>query len=100
MKMLDSCTTVLPSPAFAPTDPMQALVLFAQLQQQQQCEIATLTDKLRLISSRPRFSIVDEVSASQATSQVVSTPATTTTTAAPPATLSAALSLPLPLLPA
>ena len=81
-----------PAPnAFAPTDPMQALILFAQLQQQQQREIAALTDELRLLSSRPRFSVVDEVSA-QNTSQVVPTPTTTTATVAPPATLSAALS--------
>ena len=80
-------------PAFAPSDPMQALVLFAQLQQQQQREIAALTDELRILSSGPRFSVIDEVSASQATSPVMSVPTATPTTAAPPAaSLSAALS--------
>ena len=38
--------------AYQPNDPMQALVLFAQLQQQQQQrDIAALTDELRLLSS-------------------------------------------------
>ena len=57
---------------------MQALVLFAQLQQQQQRDIAALTDELRLLSSRPRFSVVDEtVPASPASSSAPSTPAPT-----------------------
>jgi len=77
------------SPAPAPSDPMQVLILFAQLQQQQQREIAALTDELRLLSSRSRFSVVDEAASP---SPVVPTPTTTTATVAPPATLSAALS--------
>jgi len=78
------------TPAPAPSDPMQALILFAQLQQQQQREIAALTDELRLLASRSRFSVVDEVASSSP--PVVPTPTTTTATVAPPATLSAALS--------
>ena len=79
-----------PAPsAFQPNDPMQALVLFAQLQQQQQRDIVALTDEVRLLSSRPCFSVVDEhVPASQATSPVVSLPATTSTAAPPAASLS------------
>ena len=59
-----------PAPsAYQPNDPMQALVLFAQLQQQQQRDIAALTDELRLLLSRPHLSVVDEtVPASPATS--------------------------------
>ena len=65
-------------PVYRPDDPMQALVLFAQLQQQQQRDIAALTDELRLLSSRPRFSVVDEtVPASPASSSAPSTPAPT-----------------------
>ena len=76
-----------PAPsAYQPNDPMQALVLFAQLQQQQQRDIAALTDELRLLSSRTRFSVVDETvpaSASQATY-----PTATSTTVPPTMSLS------------
>ena len=65
-------------PVYRPDDPMQALVLFAQLQQQQQRDIAALTDELRLLSSRPRFSVVDEtMPASPASSSAPPTPAPT-----------------------
>ena len=59
-----------PAPsAYQPNDPIEDLVLFAQLQQQQRRDIAALTDELHLLSSRPHFSVVDEtVPASQATS--------------------------------
>jgi len=79
-----------PAPsAVQPSDPMQALVLFAQLQQQQQRDINALTDELRILASRPRFSVVDEnAPASQATSPVASLPSATATVASP------ALSLP------
>ena len=85
---------------YRPDDPMQALVLFAQLQQQQQRDIAALTDELRLISSRPRFSVIDEtVPASQAPSAsptpapavpAVSLPSLGSTSLGSPARLTAA----------
>ena len=85
-----------PAPsAYQPNDPMQTLVLFAQLQQQQQRDIAALTDELRLLSSRPRFSVVDEtVPASQATSPpatpTVVLPAMSLSSLASPSRLTAA----------
>ena len=67
---------------------MQALVLFAQLQQQQQRDINALTDELRILASRPRFSIVDETApASQATSPIASLPSTAATVASPAVSL-------------
>ena len=83
-----------PAPsAYQPNDPMQALVLFAQLQQQQQRDIAALTDELRLLSSRPHFSVVDEtVPASQATSPPATptAPAMSLSSLASPSRLTAA----------
>ena len=83
-----------PAPsAYQPNDPMRALVLFAQLQQQQRRDIAALTDELRLLSSRPRFSVVDEtVPASQATSPPAThtVPAMSLSSLASPSRLTAA----------
>ena len=70
-------------PVYRPDDPMQALVLFAQLQQQQQPDIAALTDELRLISSRPRFSVLDETVPASPTSSAPSTSAPTVPAASP-----------------
>ena len=66
---------------------MNALVMFAQLQQQQQCEIAAITDELRLLSTRSRFSVADEpLPASQDISSPVVFAPTVTAATAPPAT--------------
>ena len=81
-------------PVYRPDDPMQALVLFAQLQQQQQRDIAALTDELRLISSRPRFSVIDETVPAPPTPAptvpVVSLPSLGSTSLGSPARLTAA----------
>ena len=66
---------------------MNALVMFAQLQQPQQREIAGITDELCLLSTRSHFSVVDErLPASQDISSPVVSAPTVAAASAPPAT--------------